>query len=148
MPASMISAPPGGSEKVSGNKRLIVASGPSPGNSPTSMPTTQPVAHSSRLCMVSACSKPNSRLLMIWMWSMRRPLVERQLNAEEPLHREGHQTQRGGDHGGASNGKVIAGVAGNKRHNDDPGQHVHKFGDEREAEECAGDQPNVLEVKI
>src|ERR1043165_1197888 len=110
MPASMISAPPGGSEKVSGNNRLIVASGCCPGSSPTSIPTTQPIAQNMRLFRLKACSKPNSRFWMIWRWSMRRPSVERQLNAEQLLHRDRDETEADHDDVGTRDRKVLARV--------------------------------------
>ena len=45
MPASMISAPTGGRPKVIGNSIAMVASGPMPGNTPTSVPTSVPIRH-------------------------------------------------------------------------------------------------------
>ena len=42
MPESMISAETGGSVKVSGNSMAMVASGPSPGSTPTAVPSRQP----------------------------------------------------------------------------------------------------------
>src|SRR5512140_1271820 len=88
MPASMISAPPVGIEYVSGSRMLIVASGPSPGSRPTSVPTVQPIAQNSRFCQVSACSKPNARL-----WRTSIGSVERQVEAEQLLERERDRDQ-------------------------------------------------------
>ena len=62
MPASMMSAPPVGMEYVSGSRIEIVASGPRPGSSPTSVPTTHPIAQYIRLWIVSAWEKPKERL--------------------------------------------------------------------------------------
>src|SRR4051795_1707314 len=62
MPASMISAPTGGRPKVIGNSIATVAMVPMPGNTPTSVPTSAPIRHSSRLIGVKATPKPRARL--------------------------------------------------------------------------------------
>src|SRR5436305_30861 len=62
MPASMINAPTGGSPKVIGNSIATVAMVPMPGNTPTSVPTSAPIRHSSRLIGVKATPKPSARL--------------------------------------------------------------------------------------
>src|SRR3954468_18094295 len=62
MPASMISAPTGGSPKVMGSSMATVAMVPIPGNTPTSVPTSAPIRHSSRLIGVKATPKPSARL--------------------------------------------------------------------------------------
>src|SRR3954447_26503925 len=62
MPASMISAPTGGSPKVIGSSMAIVASGPMPGKTPISVPTSAPIKHSPRLIGVTATEKPCPRL--------------------------------------------------------------------------------------
>src|SRR6185295_7165874 len=48
MPASMISAPTGGSPKVTGSSMVMVAMGPMPGSTPISVPTRQPRTQSPR----------------------------------------------------------------------------------------------------
>src|SRR5581483_9759629 len=145
MPASMISAPAGGSEKVSGNSRLIVASGPSPGSRPTSMPTTQPVAQSRRFCSVSAWLKPKARLLMTSICGYS---IKRKLHAEEPAHRERDGAERNDDRGRAWDREIVARERGDRRHYGDAGQHVHVFGNEREADEARGDQREIAPVKF
>src|SRR3954454_2185114 len=87
----MISAPVAGIEYVSGNRRLIVASGPSPGSSPISVPTTQPIAQNMRFCSVSACSKPKARLCRSSM------SVEGQLQPQPFLEQQPDCDQPGGD---------------------------------------------------
>src|SRR3954463_5987353 len=62
MPASMISAPVGSTLKVSGNSIAMVAMGPTPGNTPISVPTRQPRKQSARLSGDSAVAKPSARL--------------------------------------------------------------------------------------
>src|SRR5262252_2511912 len=62
MPASMISAPTGGSPKVTGSSIVIVAMGPMPGSTPISVPTRHPRKQSPRLCSVKATENPSSRL--------------------------------------------------------------------------------------
>src|SRR6185295_19445802 len=74
MPASMISAPTGGSPNVIGNSMAIVAKGPMPGSTPISVPTSAPIRHSPRLVGVTATEKPNQRLAKR---SMVRPLEPR-----------------------------------------------------------------------
>src|SRR6516165_9615067 len=113
----MMSAPVGGSENVSGNSRLIVASGPRPGSTPTSIPMTQPVAQSTRFCTVKAWLKPNTRLSMT---SMGGDSVKRELDAENPLHREGDQAEGDNDGTGTGNREVVAGEARDCRHHGDP----------------------------
>src|ERR1700754_2778847 len=62
MPASMISAPTGGSPKVIGSSMATVAMVPMPGNTPTSVPTSAPTRQSIRLMGVTATPKPSARL--------------------------------------------------------------------------------------
>src|SRR5258706_14879047 len=49
MPASMISAPPGGRPKVIGSSMATVAMVPMPGSTPTSVPTRAPFRHNNML---------------------------------------------------------------------------------------------------
>src|SRR5215470_5126909 len=62
MPASMISAPTGGSPKVTGSSMVMVAMGPMPGSTPISVPTRQPTKQSPSLCSVKATENPSCRL--------------------------------------------------------------------------------------
>src|SRR6516225_4961569 len=62
MPASMISAPTGGSPKVIGNNIATVAMVPMPGSTPTSVPTRAPIRHINRLIGENATAKPWARL--------------------------------------------------------------------------------------
>src|SRR3978361_542413 len=62
MPASMISAPTGGSPNVIGSNMATVAMVPMPGSTPTSVPTRAPIRHSNRLIGVTATPKPRARL--------------------------------------------------------------------------------------
>src|SRR3981081_4299818 len=62
MPASMISAPTGGSPNVIGSSIATVAMGPMPGSTATSVPTRAPIRHSNRLIGVKATPKPRARL--------------------------------------------------------------------------------------
>src|SRR5215467_6084800 len=117
MPASMMSAPVGGSENVSGNSRLIVASGPRPGSTPTNIPMTQPAAQSTMFCTVNAWLKPNTRLSTT---SMRGVSVERELDAENLLHREGDQAEDDNDGSGTRYREVVAGERRDRRHHRDP----------------------------
>src|SRR5215470_13354051 len=58
MPASMIIAPVGSSFMVSGRSIAIVAGGPNPGSTPTTVPSTTPSAHIIRLFAVNATWNP------------------------------------------------------------------------------------------
>src|SRR5215471_8471281 len=62
MPASMISAPTGGSPNVTGSSMVMVAIGPMPGRTPISVPTRHPMKQSPRLCSVKATENPSARL--------------------------------------------------------------------------------------
>src|ERR1700750_1967046 len=62
MPASMISAPTGGRPKVIGSSIATVAMVPMPGSTPTSVPTSAPIRHISRLIGEKATAKPWARL--------------------------------------------------------------------------------------
>src|SRR4030095_2763128 len=61
MPASMISAPIGGSPKVTGSSMVMEAIGPMPGSTPISVPTRHPRNHSPRLDRVKATENPSER---------------------------------------------------------------------------------------
>src|SRR5215467_6743559 len=108
MPASMISAPTGGRPKVIGSSIAMVASGPSPGRTPTSVPTRAPIRHSRTFHGERATPKPRTRL---WKRSIiatplaeaeqrfpaevRRPQLERQVDR---IHEQQHAER--GQHGG------------------------------------------------
>src|SRR6267154_3223787 len=62
MPASMMRAPTGGRPKVIGSSIATVAMVPMPGSTPTSVPTSAPIRHSSRLIGDRATPKPRARL--------------------------------------------------------------------------------------
>src|ERR1700744_3492663 len=62
MPASMISAPTGGRPNVIGSSIAMVASGPTPGNTPIRVPTSAPIRHMNRFIGVSETLKPRARL--------------------------------------------------------------------------------------
>src|SRR6266568_6570813 len=62
MPASMISAPTGGSPKVIGSSIATVAMVPMPGSTPTSVPTRAPIRHIRRLIGDNATTNPCARL--------------------------------------------------------------------------------------
>src|SRR6476620_11828811 len=95
MPASMISAPTGGRPKVIGSSIAIVASGPMPGSTPISVPTSAPIRQSPRLVGVTATPKPNQRFVRM---SMMRPLEPRpELQRQVQPVGEQHGAKRGED---------------------------------------------------
>src|SRR5512137_3102337 len=63
MPASMISADTGGSVNVTGSSIAMVATGPMPGSTPISVPSSTPKKQYSRLVADSATPKPMPRLV-------------------------------------------------------------------------------------
>src|ERR1051326_7383950 len=94
MPASMISAPTGGRPKVIGSSIAMVASGPRPGRTPTSVPTSAPIRHSRTFHGLSATPNPSTKLLKRSIIGarlaetkqglpaeVRRPQLERQVDA-------------------------------------------------------------------
>src|SRR3569832_1054036 len=70
MPASMISAPTGASEKVIGRSIATVATVPMPGSTPTSVPTSAPSRQKPILAGCAATEKPSARF---WNRSNMRP---------------------------------------------------------------------------
>src|SRR4051794_34785087 len=67
MPASMISAAIGFRLNVIGSSIAMVATGPTPGSTPISVPSMTPISAYSRLIGETATEKPRIRLLMISM---------------------------------------------------------------------------------
>src|SRR6478609_11476306 len=65
MPASMITALVASSPNVAGNKMLMPASGPMPGNTPTSVPTRQPRNAYQALAGASATENPRYKLCRV-----------------------------------------------------------------------------------
>jgi hypothetical protein len=61
----MISAAIGDRLKVIGSSIAMVATGPTPGRTPISVPSSTPIRHISRLNGDSATPKPSARLLRI-----------------------------------------------------------------------------------
>src|SRR6185437_8561452 len=64
MPASMMSAPTGGRPNVIGSSIAMVASGPTPGSTPISVPTIAPTRQRPILVGWAATEKPMARLAM------------------------------------------------------------------------------------
>src|SRR6516165_1422234 len=97
MPANMISAPTGGSPNVIGSSMAIVATGPTPGKTPISVPTRAPMRQNSRFIGESATEKPCARLIKrsIARTSEPWPEVERQVERVDKQQRA-EDRQRGG----------------------------------------------------
>src|SRR5262245_2575272 len=96
----MISAPTGGRPKVIGSSIAMVASGPRPGRTPTSVPPSAPIRHSSTFHGLRATPKPRTRLLKSSIIAaplaeaqqrlpaeVGRPQLERQV---DPIHEQEH----------------------------------------------------------
>src|SRR6266581_5510809 len=98
MPASMISAPTGGRPNVIGSSIATVAMVPMPGSTPTSVPTSAPIRHSSKLIGENATPKPRARL-------EKRSAITPSLNQEtrEELQR---QPERIGEKQAATDGQA------------------------------------------
>ena len=69
MPASMISAPTGGSPNVIGSSMAIVATEPMPGSTPISVPTSAPIRQNIMLIGEAATPKPSQRLARDRSWT-------------------------------------------------------------------------------
>jgi hypothetical protein len=54
----MMSAATGGSVNVTGSSMAMVATGPSPGSTPTRVPSSAPIRQNNRFCGVTATPKP------------------------------------------------------------------------------------------
>src|SRR5215813_5422533 len=96
----MISAATGGSEKVTGSSMAMVATGPRPGSTPTSVPSSAPIRQNSRFWGVAATPKPNARF---WIRSPTppspRPDRKRQrqaLDEQQPCKEREHRAQHDG----------------------------------------------------
>src|SRR5262245_65699875 len=99
MPASMISAATGLRLKVIGSSIAMVATGPTPGSTPISVPSMTPISAYSRWIGVTATPKPRIRLLMM---SMAVSLADRAAFHERRADRERqrqalHEHQHGED---------------------------------------------------
>src|SRR5215211_7114551 len=84
MPASMISAPTGGSPKVMGSSMAMVATEPMPGRTPINVPTSAPIRQNTRFQGVAATDRPSARLarrsfMSDSLGSEARPELERQV---------------------------------------------------------------------
>src|ERR1700754_4526481 len=88
MPASMISAATGFRLNVIGSSIAMVATGPTPGSTPISVPSMTPIRQYSRLMGETATEKPRIRLLMI---SMAFSLANRATIHEARADREGQR---------------------------------------------------------
>src|SRR5215216_3226814 len=99
MPASMISAPTGGSPKVIGSSIAMVASGPMPGNTPISVPTSAPIRQRPMLVGVTATPKPNQRFAMrsIPRSSEPGPELQRKVQSPREQQRAKYREHRGPD---------------------------------------------------
>src|SRR5262249_41311287 len=84
MPASMMSADTGFRLNVIGSSIAMVATGPTPGRTPISVPSSTPIRAYSRLSGLTATPKPRMRL---WKRSMRAS-AERECGR---AHREGQR---------------------------------------------------------
>src|SRR5215213_3615087 len=88
MPASMISAPTGGRPNVIGSSIAIVASGPMPGNTPISVPTSAPMRQRPILVGVTATPKPNQRFAIRSMLRSSEPWPELQRKVQSPREQQ------------------------------------------------------------
>src|SRR6185436_2305372 len=99
MPANMMSAPVGSSFTVSGSSMATVSAGPTPGNTPTKVPSVTPMKPHSRFIGWSAMPKPcssafsasksDSRAAQHWLEPARRQVDVEQLD-EEQVDRDRH----------------------------------------------------------
>src|SRR4051812_23148838 len=93
MPASMMSAVMGDRLKVTGRSIAIVATGPMPGSTPMSVPSSTPIRQYRRLTGVSATPKPSARLLkrfISMVFSSAQEVRPEREGQREPLHEHQH----------------------------------------------------------
>src|SRR5690606_6512543 len=70
-------------EKVIGNRIAMVASGPTPGRTPTSVPARTPTKQKKMFCQASATEKPRARFEMISINRLPQPIADqRQVDAK------------------------------------------------------------------
>src|SRR3954467_4826536 len=101
MPASMISADTGGSAYVAGSSMAMVATGPTPGSTPISVPSRQPMNAYSRLIGVKATPKPMERLVIRSMRCSRSARDEGRPDRELQLEQDHEgEVAADGQHGG------------------------------------------------
>src|SRR5207342_1889108 len=112
MPASMMIEASGETLKVIGSSIAMVASGPTPGSTPTAVPSRAPMKQNSRFAGCAAVARPSPRFWISSMPASRRepgceggePVAD-QRNRHAQQRIEDHDTQdrnhRGGEQGGA-----------------------------------------------
>src|SRR5262245_15812227 len=96
MPANMISAPTGGSPNVIGSSMAMVATGPTPGSTPISVPTKAPIRQNRTFIGESATAKPWARLAKRSMAAPSEPRPERERQVEAVHKQEGAEDRERG----------------------------------------------------
>src|SRR5882724_2605575 len=74
--------------------------------------------------------------------------IERELDAESLLHREGDEPEGDDDDAGTRYREVFTRERRHRRHHGDPGEHVHVLGNEREADEARSNERDIAEAEI
>src|SRR5438105_63878 len=74
--------------------------------------------------------------------------IERELDAESLLHRDGDDAEGDNDDTGTRYREVFTRERGHRRHHGDPGEHVHVLGNERETDEACSDERDIAEAEI
>src|SRR3990172_3286881 len=106
MPANMMSAPVGSSFTVSGSSIATVSAGPTPGSTPTAVPSVTPMNPHSRLSGFSATSKPESSALKV-STSDSRAAEQRREPARGQIHvEEFHEEQEHHQGNGAAEREI------------------------------------------
>src|SRR5882672_7421550 len=103
MPASMMMAPAGFMLKVSGKSIAMVAGGPRPGSTPTTVPRNTPTKHHSRLEGASATEKPCRRPATMSTLEAQRACRERE--AQRQVEHQIEAEPGGQRHGRSSPGR-------------------------------------------
>src|SRR6185503_2940698 len=147
MPANMISAPVGSSLMVSGRSIATVSAGPTPGSTPTKVPSVTPMKPHSRFMGCSATAKPCSSACSASMSDSRAAEERRepprgQVDVEQ-LHEEEEHTQRqGGSDQKISYRSLAAKTARDANEQRGPGDDETRRTDEQHVREqpCADPQ--------
>src|SRR5215472_9023703 len=132
MPASMMSADTGCNAYVVGSSMAMVATGPMPGRTPISVPTSAPINAYMRLNGVSATPNPVARWLIRSIAAgSARPGPDRQLQLEaDHEHADGERRQQDGADGSLLEPEFVACRAGEDDEHDRR-QHQPEPGDDQ-----------------
>src|SRR3972149_2674104 len=145
MPASMITACVALSPKVTGSKIEMPAKGPMPGNTPTSVPTRQPIKAYQRLSGWKAMANPCARLIRVLSTQAALVIAEHAGRKRRPQHvneREVSHDHNAGAVGGRAQNILALDDDHERDHHQDHGDEEAEHNVERDRE---GRDDNALQ---